>query len=713
MPFCAFVFLLKRIWLQIGLIKMFITSREKSIIELIIKTAGKHTALTLASSLNVSARTVHRDLASVAKVLRQFGLELGRTPDEGLVISGRNEDVFRLVQTMAETIPTDQTPQERKLLILLELLKGEPFKLQPAAKEVGISVTTYTAYLDELAGWLESYRLSVRRKRGVGVELSGKESDIRKALADYYLIYFNEELIESLFLLDAGSWNKPRVLYYFRSKFLYAADRLAGRRINKGQSRLADSDYIGILVHLCISLQRTEGGFIIEDDLTEPPDIKEEANLIASLGNELADEFSVSLAEQDIRFLAIVLKGSKLQAPDSVHYDSVMIGQSVKNIIQHVSAQLNTDLTGDFSLFQGLLAHMETSIFRIRQHMGMHNPLTEDIKKKYPALFLAVKNSLELEFRDLSFPDDEAAFIALHFGSVLLLREEQLSVHALIICPTGIGTSKMLASRIKKELPEIMSVEVSSIKEIQQTDLNSYDIIFSTVRLPYTDLEYILVNPLLEEEDILAAKGFLQKHIGELAANRSFSPDIGYPKEKERGIGLGQMLSDLGDVQNSIKEILRNFRFYFFAEAADHEEVVSQMVHSAKEQGSLAESGKVITRLREREKLGGLGIPKTGLALFHCRHEAVKELIFQVTRLGRPVQLKGMDGRMMEADNLLLMLAPESLSPRQQEIVSLISTSLIENDEAMLIFSSGSEEAIKKRLEEIFLDYIQNQLIKG
>ncbi|MFP7444446.1 BglG family transcription antiterminator [Bacillus infantis] len=692
---------------------MFITSREKSIIELIIKTAGKHTALTLASYLNVSARTVHRDLASVVKVLRQFGLELGRTPDEGLVISGRNEDVFRLVQTMAETIPTDQTPQERKLLILLELLKGEPFKLQPAAKEVGISVTTYTAYLDELAGWLESYRLSVRRKRGVGVELSGKESDIRKALADYYLIYFNEELIESLFLLDAGSWNKPRVLYYFRSKFLYAADRLAGRRINKGQSRLADSDYIGILVHLCISLQRTEGDFCIEDDLIEPPDIKEEANLIASLGNELADEFSVCLAEQDIRFLAIVLKGSKLQAPDSVHYDSVMIGQSVKNIIQHVSAQLNADLTGDFSLFQGLLAHMETSIFRIRQNMGMHNPLTEDIKKKYPALFLAVKNSLEQEFRDISFPDDEAAFIALHFGSVLLLREEQLSVHALIICPTGIGTSKMLASRIKKELPEIRSVEISSIKEIQQTDLNSYDIIFSTVRLPYTDLEYILVNPLLEEEDILAAKGFLQKHIGELAASRTFSPESSYPKQKERSIGLGQMLSDLGDVQNSIKEILRNFRFYFFPEAADHEEVVSQMVHSAKEQGSLSESSKVITRLREREKLGGLGIPKTGLALFHCRHEAVKELIFQVSRLGRAVQLKGMDGRMMEADNLLLMLAPESLSPRQQEIVSLISTSLIENDEAMLIFSSGSEEAIKKRLEEIFLDYIQNQLIKG
>ena len=67
----------------------------------------------------------------------------------------------------------------------------------------------------------------------------------------------------------------------------------------------------------------------------------------------------------------------------------------------------------------------------------------------------------------------------------------------------------------------------------------------------------------------------------------------------------------------------------------------------------------------------------------------------------------------MYIKNLLLMLAPEELSVREQEIVSLISTSLIESNEAIMIFSSSNEEMIRTKLEAIFLDYLHNNLIKG
>ena len=112
---------------------------------------------------------------------------------------------------------------------------------------------------------------------------------------------------------------------------------------------------------------------------------------------------------------------------------------------------------------------------------------------------------LRKEFTDIDdFPDDEIAFIVLHFGSALVMREEANSIKALIVCPTGIGTSKMLASRIKKEIIEIDSVEIKSIKDIQQdANLKSYDVIISTVRLPFIDMDYILVSPLLSEENIL------------------------------------------------------------------------------------------------------------------------------------------------------------------------------------------------------------------
>ncbi|MDA6141568.1 PRD domain-containing protein, partial [Escherichia coli] len=84
---------------------------------------------------------------------------------------------------------------------------------------------------------------------------------------------------------------------------------------------------------------------------------------------------------------------SKFQVANAVDYDSLVLGRIIKRVIQDVSTQLHIDLTNDFSLFQGLLAHMEPSIFRIQQHLEAFNPLTEEIKKKYPLLFMAVRNS--------------------------------------------------------------------------------------------------------------------------------------------------------------------------------------------------------------------------------------------------------------------------------------------------------------------------------
>ena len=156
-------------------------------------------------------------------------------------------------------------------------------------------------------------------------------------------------------------------------------------------------------------------------------------------------------------------------------------------------------------MYQGLLAHMEPALFRLKQKMGLFNPLKEEIKQKYPILFMAVQSSVEKEFEEIEyFPDDEIAFIVLHFGSALVMREEEISIKALIVCPTGIGTSKMLASRIKKEISEIDSVEINSIKDLQKHgNLKSFDVIISTVRLPFIDIDYILVSPLLTEENIL------------------------------------------------------------------------------------------------------------------------------------------------------------------------------------------------------------------
>jgi mannitol operon transcriptional antiterminator len=382
-------------------------------------------------------------------------------------------------------------------------------------------------------------------------------------------------------------------------------------------------------------------------------------------------------------------------------------------MIAHVSVQLNVDLTGDFSLYQGLLAHMEPAIFRLKQKMELFNPLTKEIKKKYPVLFMAVRNSIDQEFPDLVFPDDEVAYLVLHFGSTLVLKEEVVEINALIVCPTGIGTSKMLGSRIRKEIPEIHSVSVKSVKEIKEAALKGYDVVISTVRLPFLNAEYILVNPLLTEEDIQSIQNFLQKNIQKLTKDKGYHSfyHINTTESKEKA-SFDETMKQIKDIHGSIESILQNLRMYRLCDGTSHDQVILHMVKAAEEENLITNAGCVMYQLKERENKGGLGIPQTNMALFHCRENHVKELIFRVSHLEQPCTVKGMDGKPMQVRNLLLILAPEELSEKQQEILSLISTSLIEDHEAMMIFSSSNEEMIRKQLEGTFHEYLRNNLIK-
>jgi mannitol operon transcriptional antiterminator len=691
---------------------MFITSREKAIIELIVKTSGKHTVNSLSSFMNVSGRTIQRNLKSIEGILKQYHLELKRTPGDGLFIDGKNEHIYRLIQGLSEASPTDDTPEERKLQLLIILLhEGPSFKKQVLARQLGISVTTLGSYLDELGDWLNKYSITLTRKRGVGVELVADEASKRHALASFFLVYFYEEIIESLYLMQNGHSFQEPILGFFPPGHLKAVHQSVGRQLSKEQLNLVDNDYIGLVVHVCLCIQRTHNGW----PLTEKNDMESryssEFKWMQEIAQELKKVLSIRISEAEINFLTLILKASKVQETDAVYYDSIFLGHLIKKVIKDVSTSLNVDLTDDFSLFQGLLAHMGPSTFRLKQQMELFNPLTEEIKEKYPVLFLAVKNSLETEFTDVDFPDAEVAYIVLHFGSAMLMNEEKVRISAVVVCPTGIGASKMLASRIQKELKMIHSVHILSIADFRTANLSVYDIVISTVRLPFTEVDYLLVNPLLSDKDIGIIEDYVQKNIEKITREKYMKPS---PPEEEnvRTTEIRGLLQEIKDVHQSIETILDHFKVYRMSSVRSHHDVLQQMAEKAEEIGLMTDTAAVLTQLLKREAKGGLGIPGTNMGLFHCRDENVNGLLFQAAHLDQPCVIKGMDGKDLEMKSLLLMIAPEKLSKREQEILSIISTSLIEDHASMMIYSSGNESMIYKKLEHLFLDYLQNNLIK-
>lgn len=75
-----------------------------------------------------------------------------------------------------------------------------------------------------------------------------------------------------------------------------------------------------------------------------------------------------------------------------------------------------------------------------------------------------------------------------------------------------------------------------------------------------------------------------------------------------------------------------------------------------------------------------MGIPGTSLALFHGRYEQVLRPSFTVHRLSQPIRLRSMDEQEVQISCLLLLLGPRDMPKEGLEVLSEISSLLIEEE---------------------------------
>src|SRR5690625_7197283 len=72
-----------------GVSKLYISGRERKIVEALLKARQAITMSELASELEVSSRTIHRDLKNVEEIVSAFDITLDRKSGSGLEKIGR------------------------------------------------------------------------------------------------------------------------------------------------------------------------------------------------------------------------------------------------------------------------------------------------------------------------------------------------------------------------------------------------------------------------------------------------------------------------------------------------------------------------------------------------------------------------------------------------------------------------------------------------
>ncbi|WP_244094271.1 BglG family transcription antiterminator [Jeotgalibacillus salarius] len=694
------------------------TGRERKMLHILLTAQHQYTTLAeLAEHLQVSQRTVQRELQKLEDICTQFNLKLDKQAGRGMKLTGDSADFNKLESALLQVPSSELDPGERKILLLHYLMKQDSVvKLVELANEFQLATAALSQLLDELEEFLNPYGVTIIRRRGYGIELSGDEKSKRRSLANLMM----EELeSSSIYSIHEGQLFNQRTLdhrvFSIVSKEEFdQVDRLIKTEIAQLPYPLTDSAYVSLLLHICLSLERIRAGSTVEHNEELLDDFKQlsEYGIAQTIISVISEAFNLQIEEQETGYITIHLKTAKRRFQEQFvdQLTDPELAVTVHQLVRAISDRMNVNLIDDPDLIEGLIAHIEPGIQRAKEKNYTYNPLTKRIKKEYPVLFEAVRSGLSEVLPAYEFPDGEIAFLALHFGSALEGVTGPDSLNVLVVCASGIGTSKMIASRLNKEFDEFKSITLSAISEVEKhLDRTHFDLIISTVGLSGLAEDYLLVNPLLPQQDAERIRAAIQtiKPLKKPSAMKQ-KPDDPVP--------FLHRLKLMNQYATAVEQVLRQFRLESLGDIRKFKHVLTKIDDSLYEENIISDRGAVLESLSAREDIGGMGIPDTGLALYHCRDGAVKQPVFRLYDLDRPHTLKGMDGEPTAVSRLILMISPSETDNRGAEVLSSISGSLVEEEYTMHLVRNGDQQEVFQFLQKTLNQFYttkSHQLMEG
>jgi mannitol operon transcriptional antiterminator len=344
--------------------------------------------------------------------------------------------------------------------------------------------------------------------------------------------------------------------------------------------------------------------------------------------------------------------------------------------------------------------------------MGISNPLLDKIKRDYAELFSNVKQAVEQVFHEFYVPEEEIGYLVMHFGAAILANKDIVQLKTLVICSSGIGTSKMLATRLQQEFPELKQIQNVSVMEFKKMKADSYQLIISTIPIPDYYLEYILVSPILYKDEIEKIRSFINEQIIINGSEKKFSIPIIDKRDKKNTRLLIEEMQSIQGYAQTIATLLEGFELTKINDVNSATAIINLACKELFANKQINNTEAVVDAINEREKLGGLGIPGTSMALFHARSSQVITQTFTIYVTQKPIEVVGMDQKEMEIKSIILMLSPEETADSSLEVLSYLSSLLIESEESISVFQSDDKEEIlaylTARFDQFFTEKINN-----
>ncbi len=674
---------------------MELTPRIKQIIQFLLESEHSTTDQEVADALGVSKRTILREIDYISYILKDWDLELVRKKGEGTTISGSKENKERLREHISGDSRMDVSDKNRRRAYLkLELLRmREPQKLFYFSNMLGVSEATISSDLEAITPWIEESHLSIVKKPGYGIMLSGSEKNYRGALQRFIHENIDEEQKEVY---------GENIYHIMREDILSGVDDTLNELDLPYLRLLTNNAYLGLLIHLAVAIERIEQGEMVEED---GYDAKYDGgyDVAKTIAEALEERFSVQIPEAEVNNILLHIKGAKLHYSSEAIQRSGIDTEEMLSIIDSMIDTFDPEFAGELKyeedFIRGLMVHLEPALYRIRHGMVIYNPLLSEIRAEYPEVFKDCEKAAKIitERTGLEVNDAEIGYLAMHFGAAkenIESRKRKLRTVSIgVICASGFGVARLMMAKLKSKLAgRDISLTAYGIDEVNQHVIKKTDFFISGINVDELHVDYVMVSPLITQRDVMQING----KISEYAAMPPKQEDSDFTRQ----------LDEINEMIAKIKGLIRRYHHCTISSGKDVRGVIRFLAEEVTETSKAA--AVLSADLIAREQVMSQLFPELGIALFHCKSRAVTEC--QLVTAGMEGNEHN-DPRLKDITAVLCMVMPDDDRKKENgEMLGRISSALIENHSFLDVIIKGEEGRIRDKLQQILKNYFSDHL---
>lgn len=518
---------------------------------------GKLDLREVSEKYQISERIVRKKIRELNDELSENGLPSVDISAEGILrFESRGEGLLEQIQKFImenDFYTYHLSKNERKTILAMLLLNKEKYVTAAWISEyISTSRNTVISDLNDLKDWFSKNNMKLISQVQKGYVVNASERDIRSGMLKLLELNLDEEKYGAMGAFHAfGHLLLKEIQYQGRYETI---QKVLKEEELRHDCFLSDFSFSVAVYELLILIERVKKGKTLDGE--RRPDWGNAAQsskypLSRAVLDRLGEEFSLDIPEAEAENFVFCLRRKSYLKSGTNNVDQLVIPVLIGEIIYRIISRFQINFYLDFALYDLLVDHMKSSIYRMASGEVLENPFRKEIEKGYPEVFCTVEECLKPleDYLRVKVPRDEVSFLVMYFASMLerdkLERMREQKVPAVLVCAMGRGTVQLMLAKLKQLEDVIEITDVRSSHELKDKGQINDQLVISTVSFPEEEIpNMLMVSPMLEQEDIYNIRRKATKLRETWSGTQTSESDRSFKaEEKAERNSLGAMLS--------------------------------------------------------------------------------------------------------------------------------------------------------------------------